>query len=305
LGNTVDPAFVDNVVQQVIAALREQGVATGFASRQTEPGASGPVLRSLGEAGSERKTKTSPAPPAVRKVFITAEMLMERLALNGHGGAIELACNEFLTPNARDVVDRRHMTVKKAPAPSPIVKVGEPSGATGNSVAREGVAPDTANARTTELPVATQPVVAAAGGCTFGLVVDGSGPKLEGLLRAMGHDSLALADYSRTACWMTNTREMCDAIAVGQLAGGVAILPHAAEAMVLANKHRGIRAVQGTRPASVEAGVRRFNANLLIVEHAFSTFHEMRQMVRLFVGASRTQASSSALMDAVGEMERP
>ena len=85
---------------------------------------------------------------------------------------------------------------------------------------------------------------------------------------------------------------------------GVAILPYAADAMVLANKIRGVRAVQGTRGQSVAAGLRRFDANILIIEHAFSSFHEMRAMVRQFATERPGQAAARTLMEAVNRIER-
>ena len=287
----MDAALVDKVVQQVIAALRQQGLAVGAAQPSPSPSTGGKPQAAKGyhpQAAVRLGVQTRPkaakpeAPAAPRKVFVTADMLAQRLALNGHGGTIDLAHNEFLTPNAKDLADRKHLTVRKAVAP-PAIKPA---------------------AQAAELPVAPAPAAAGASCATFGIVVDGGGPNVESLLKVMAHDSLPLADYSRTACWMANTQEMCRAIAAGQLAGGVAILPHAADAMVLANKFRGIRAVQGTRSASVEAAIRHFGANVLIVEHAFSTFHEMRQMVRLFAAQRQTQAAAGALMAAVSEMER-
>jgi ribose 5-phosphate isomerase RpiB len=96
---------------------------------------------------------------------------------------------------------------------------------------------------------------------------------------------------------------MCEAIQAGRIAAGVAILPHAAGAMVLANKIRGIRAVQGTRAESVAAAVRQFGANVLVLEHAFATFHELRTMVQRFAAPTETPTARS-LLQSISERER-
>ena len=97
---------------------------------------------------------------------------------------------------------------------------------------------------------------------------------------------------------------MCRDVATGQLAAGVVVLPYAADAIVLANKIKGVRAVQGTRPQSVAAAIRHFDANLLILEHAFSTFHEMRRMIRIFATQRQTRNTAEVLLAAVSELER-
>ena len=79
--------------------------------------------------------------------------------------------------------------------------------------------------------------------------------------------------------------------------------PYAADAIVLANKIAGIRAVQGTCVQSVAAAMRHFDANVLILEHALSTFHEMRMMVRQFVTQRTGVPIAKAVMDAIGQLE--
>ena len=115
---------------------------------------------------------------------------------------------------------------------------------------------------------------------------------------------MALVDYTQTDCWVRNLRALCGAVAAGGAAAGVAILPYAAGATLLANKIKGIRAVQGTRPDSVSAALRHFDANILVIEHALSTFHEMRAMVRRFATERTGRPAAEVLMAAVGELER-
>lgn len=95
-----------------------------------------------GTWGVRSTPKSAPKPPA--KLFVTAEMLQQRLA--GAGGSIvELACNEFLTPNAEDYADRKHITIKRAAAKSPggacaAPVAGEHAGAS-QTARRFGMAP--------------------------------------------------------------------------------------------------------------------------------------------------------------------
>ena len=73
--------------------------------------------------------------------------------------------------------------------------------------------------------------------------------------------------------------------------------------MVLANKVRGIRAVQATGGASVAAGMRHFAANLLVIEHVGSTYHELRAMIRAFAGERPAAPSAKVLMETVAKLE--
>jgi len=82
------------------------------------------------------------------------------------------------------------------------------------------------------------------------------------------------------------------------------VRPYAAAAMVLANKIRGIRAVQGASRAAVRAACAEFKANVLIVEQATSTFHEVRTMVQTFAAGLAAMGQTNPLLDAVAELER-
>lgn len=225
------------------------------------------VLRSSTPAAKTASPKPTEKKTAA-KVFITANMMERRLA-ESQSGQLSLAANEFLTPAAQDLVAKRHVVVKKLESPSLVTPL------------TEGSAPP--------------------GG--FGVVVSGGGSRVEGLLRGLSYDRIALLDYSRGNCWIANTRALCQAIAGGQVRGGVLLLPQAADAMLLASKHRGVRPVQGSRLEDVATAIRHFDANLLVIEHAGGTFHEMRQMVRLFVGPREKRNTAKVLLNALAELE--
>jgi len=279
----VDAELISRVVEQVVAELRRRPTTSPAPSPSPSPAAVAKPPR--------RAQQTQPGTPT--KIFITAEMLSARLAAGEQSGVVELAHNEFLTPNAEDLLAKRHVAVKKAPAPAPIPTAD----------GREDRSQDVRG--NSQPPAGAQQGPAAPGGAgRIGLVTDRPDPSVEGLVRALAHDGLPLADFGRDDCWAANIRTMCGEIVSGRLGAGVAILPEAPEAMVLANKIKGIRAVQGTRCQSVRGAVHRFGANVLILEHAFSTFHEMRQMVRCFAAGRPTGEAAGATAAVLAEMER-
>ncbi len=136
----------------------------------------------------------------------------------------------------------------------------------------------------------------------IGLVVYRADEKVRNVLAGLPHDGVAVTDFTQGDCWMADLRRLCQAVVTGQVASGAAILPYGANAMVLAGKIKGIRPVQGTRPESVAAALRHFGANLLVLEHAFSTYHPMRSMLRIL--AAGGPGANAALKAALEELER-
>jgi ribose 5-phosphate isomerase RpiB len=273
----VQGELVDKIVAQVIAALSEQVVGGDGVWRPGNGAASRTVLPRQVPANA------GATPRRGGRVFVTAEMLEQRLRAGGNGSLVELSDNEFLTPNAVDLADQRRLTIRKRPKPSQaplasaVANSGGDGGASGGSDAER---------------------------ICLGLVTARADDKVHSLLGALSYDGLDLADYTQPDCWIGSVQSLCDAIAGGRVAFGVAILPYGANAMVLANKIKGIRAVQGTRSDSVSAAVRHLGANLLIVEHAFSSFHEMRVMIRTFADRGSGGAANQAVLDALEQLER-
>lgn len=254
----VDRATVDKIVQEVMAAMQQSPAA-----------------------GSARNSAVAPA-----KSFLTADMVQARLA-GGKGSALELAANEFLTPAAMDLLQRRQVTATRS-----------------NRVAANETAERVATQRSSHaIPPATSSVRACPSGA-MGLVVARKNDKVEGAVLALAREGIRFVDCTRTECWVANVRGLCEAIAAGSLAAGVAMLPYAADAMVLANKARGVRAVQGTRVESVQAAVRHLGANLLVLEHELSTFHELRAMTRTFVSDRMSCGIAGDVLAAIAQMER-
>jgi hypothetical protein len=230
------------------------------------------------------------------RVFITYDDLARRLNTAGaNGGAVELAGNEALTPAAMDLVQQRNLAVHRHTG-----SVAERPATDSSPIA----AKRQADAGGAGIACPAPRAESAGSGGAIGLVVSQPTNAVRGLIDGLFRTGLRLADYTLDSCWMANTRAMGVAIATGRLAGGVAVLPFAAEAMVLANKLRGIRAVQGTTRAAIAAALRRFDANVLIVEHAASTFYEIGSMIRLFVSHRCGAGANAALMATLTELER-
>lgn len=255
----MDRPTLDKIVQEVMATMQPPSPSAG--ARQSNDVA--PVKR-----------------------FLTADMVHARLAA-GKGAALELAANEFLTPAAQDLLQRRALTVirtQDTPAAAPAMGVAD------NHASHAAIA-------------ASSPIRACSSG-SFGLVVARKNDKVEAVVLALAREGVRLVDATGCECWLTNVRGLCESIARGSLAAGVAILPYAADAIVLANKHRSIRAVQGTRVESVCAAVRHLGANLLVMEHELSTFHELRAMARAFVTDRMSCGIASDALAAIAQLER-
>lgn len=266
---------VNQIVRKVLAAMQSRGLGVEAAAPQARalPGA---------RAG---KARTTDAP---RKVFLTADMLQRRLAADaGQGRTIELANNEFLTPAAIDLAGQRRLTVHKRPKPlaCPVETTQPPPAAASRAQdAVEGACPPRA--------------------ATLGVVVRQPNELVRGVLEGLERDGILAVDFNRTDCWIVNTQMLCEAIVSGTLAGGVVMAPLAADAVILANKVRGIRAVQGVRPDGLAAAMARLAPNVLALEHSSSTFHEIRTMLRLFAAGSASAGAADAVMDAIEKLER-
>lgn len=311
----MDAELINHIVQQVVAAMRQSGqlpaaadaapAGTGDGKLPAAAGVSAQAPangRPLPPQAQEMKNSKPAIPASPARVFITAELLEQRLKGAAHGNVLELAHNEFLTPNARDIVIMRHLTVRQA---------AKPAGVAPSVLPRQAAAKSAAQAEAH--PAASGPIAAvkAAGDAatpvslsTLGLVLDRPDQKVQTAVAAVGHKGIAFVDYTQTDCAVRNTRALCQAIGGGAVAAGVIILPHAADAMVLVNKARGVRAVQGTTLQAVQAGVRHFAANLLVLEHAATTFHQMRTMIEAFATDRPAAPVARTLMDAIAELER-
>ncbi len=271
--------MLDNVVRQVTESLRARAAA-----------APAPMALAAVQARARDATEKKRIP--VSRVFLTAEALLRRLSMGddgdtGHGEPtrgqrarlLTLAPNEHLTPAAKDVVDERRLTVRRTEAP-----VGRPAGAPGGDGPACGAG-------------------VAGGRTALGMVIERPSTKVTSALSGLARDGVTVINYTQTDCWIQNTLLMCQAIGGGTVGAGVLVLPYAVDAMVLANKVPGIRAVQGVGAESVAAARRHYAANVLVLEHAVLTLHELRMMIHSFSRPAPVAPAAKVLMEAVAKLE--
>ena len=241
------------------------------------------------DLGVEKPVSQSQLNSASRKVFLTAEDIERRIRSAG-AGVIELAANERLTPMADDLLAERNISVRRAvtaadaPEFSPTIKSDH----------------DQAVERLSN--IARPPADRAVTG-PVGLVLRDPTETVVAVLQALRHDGPMFADYTKTDCWLRNTEALAADLRNGAVAAGVLMLPYAADGMIVAGKTKGLRPVQATRVESVASAVRRFDANVLVLEHRNSTFHEMRAMVRTFT-AARVGRADGDIVATIQKLER-
>lgn len=340
----MDAELINKIVEQVLVALgqaagaKDSSAAKPLAGPQkAAPGAASsavaaPVRQTAAQApvaapaGASASRGAAPHRPSAstgalsqKKVFLTADMLRQRIvSLNGQAKVIELDGFEFLTPAAEDFAADAHVTIQRRPQPlvakplaaKPLAaapQAGHPAPASAAIASASafkslGAAPDAALAAVGEAYRPAPPAKLPGYGLVTAKLTDAAATAV----RTATQSGLKLEDWNRKGCWLRDSRTMCEAIVAGTLAGGIVLVPQAADAIVLTAKHRSIRPVQGTRPDSVRNALRHYDANVLVIEHAACTFHEMREMIRLFVSARPARESTTwtdALMRHVGEVE--
>lgn len=303
---------LDEIVREVLAAIQSRGLGAALAAPQAKVEANpAPQTRVRpGAATPQAQPKARPAKcrpaDAPRKVFLTADMLLQRLADNdGQSRTIELAHNEFLTPAAMDLADQRHLAVRKQPKPLASPAGAAQAAACPPPTAQAACPPTTAGPAEPQAGDASGATQVSAGFAAIGLVVGKPNELVRGVLDSLERDKIIPVDFNRTDCWIVNTQMLCEAVVSGGLAGGVVMVPLAADAVILANKVRGIRAVQGASPGSLALAMARLAPNVLVLEHSSATFHEIRTMFRMFAGPRASKGQAETLIGAIEKLERP
>ena len=220
-------------------------------------------------------TEAPAAPASKARVWLTAGMLADRA---GGNSAVTIAPNEHLTPAARDYAAARRIEV---------VRGGNPG---------RGAPP----AVTIVTPGAVHPAALTR---TLGLVVNRPDAKAEAALAAVTRAGVRTRGFAGSPCWMINSKAMCQAINAGELAGGIIIDRYAAAPAVLAAKIKGIRPVQGVSVPALEAALRQFDANVLVVGHVTASVYEIRSMIDRFAAGRRMGRDRTLLLDAVEALE--
>ena len=138
-----------------------------------------------------------------------------------------------------------------------------------------------------------------------GLITYLADDKTASVLKALAHDGIFFTDFTDAECWMVSLANLCRGITEGRIEQGIALFPFGADALIMANKFPGIKAVQGTRIESVAASIRRLNTNLLVLEHRLSTFHELRHMTRIFIQNRMVSGLAEDVINRIEELENP
>ena len=224
------------------------------------------VLAEMGGAGNSPAGKAGGA----ARVWLTVEMLADRA---GGEGVVALAAGEHLTPAAADYAAASGIEVARQPVHTPVT------------------------------PMAPGTIKPAALTRTLGLVANRPDAKCEAALSAATRGGVVTRGFGDSSCWMANTRAMCGAINAGALAGGIIIDRYAAAAMVLAGKIEGIRPVQGVSAQAVQAALRQFNANVLVIGCVGHSVYEIRSMIERFAAGRRMGRERTVLLDAVDQLE--
>ena len=261
----MDAELINQIVKEVRDSLKREGM------EGTAPGISAP--------GEDQFLK---------KIFVTAADLQRKID-QGSSSSVELAANEYLTPAAQDLAARRRIGITRK-TDTLLKPVNRP------------VADQKALPTFKDVPLSATRV---SGGCgPVGLVTYLPDEKTGSVLKALAHDGIFFTDYTDDDCWMINLVSLCRGITEGTLDLGVALFPFGADAVIMANKIPGIRAVQGTRIESVSASIRRLNSNLLVLEHRLSTFHELRAMTRIFIQSRMVAGLADDVIGKIEELEK-
>lgn len=263
MSNGISDSLVNQIVQRVLAELSPQAAAS--------PGAAAPAQGAAAAGASPAASGASPN----GRAWLTADMIADRAA---GGSAVAIGPNEHLTPAARDYAASRKIEVRRGRAPGAV----------------------RADPVTVLAPGRIQPGVLTR---TLGLLASRPDAKVEAALSAATRAGIATRGFAESRCWMVNARAMCDAIKAGELAGGVLIDRYAAAPMVLVGKIRGIRPVQGVSVSAVEAALRQFDANVVVIGHAVASVYEIRSMIDRFAAGRRMGRDRTLLLDAVEEVE--
>ena len=226
------------------------------------------VRRVMAEMGDGKSVGTVKSGAA--RVWLTVALLADRA---GGGAAVALEAGEYLTPAAADYAAANGIEITPQAIHAPVT------------------------------PMAPGRIKPAALTRTLGLVVNRADPKCEAALSAATRGGVVTRGFAESSCWMANTRAMCREIISGGLAGGIIIDRYAAAAMALAGKIDGVRPVQGVSVPAVQAALRQFDANVLVIGCVSHSVYELRSMIDRFSAGRRMGRERTVLLDAVEQLE--
>lgn len=231
-------------------------------------GRSSAPSQALGRASANGRAVVGTAqPPArTRRAVITLGDLDGRL-----DGEPELVVpsDAIVTPSVRDHLKERGIRLKRA------------------AVERDAN-PATANER--------PPVSAGSWGY---VIVQGSG-LAEGAIHAVARQGTPLVSIAADG-FAEAIRTCAEGIAHGRVRGAIVFCDDAALAACAANMRPGVRAVVGESAQQVTRVLQSLAANVLVVEPAGKTLHELRNVLRAFCSSERSPQPSPDVVELLGE----
>lgn len=214
--------------------------------------------------------------PRWGKIWLTAQALAGRAEGKS---SVSLRTNEFLTPAAQDYAAARNLLINRL---------------------QSGLEPPHAVAPAS---VASEPRLLAAVTGVLGVVLARPDALAEGALASLARSGIQMKDCRIQSCWMASSIELGRAIAAGELAGGVLLDRHASSGMALAGKLKGIRPVQGVSIAAVQAGLRQFDANFLVVGWSGLSVFQIKGMVETFAAGRARPQADTPLLERIKKLE--
>ena len=206
-------------------------------------------------------------------MIYTARQLEQLHKTNGH---VTLPYHARLTPAARDWVRARRIAVEYTDGEARMVSARPQGGAcprcdsTESPAVPAGAKRGKTSARATFLWWCDGPCGAA---------------KAAILSHAREANLFPVEIGSDPASTAAAVKHVAIEVKSNRVTGAIVAVGHGAAALVMANRCPSLRAVLGTCLDSVDQGVRRVGANVLVLEHARGTLIEMRNMIGRFTRA--------------------
>lgn len=153
-----------------------------------------------------------------------------------------------------------------------------------------------------KLPV-TWEEAAKAGPSSLAIVMDPSQPELRAIRAMLDRDGgliEVIEPMGGRSGLPAATRRLCGKVFRKEVCKGVVFAQDACVPLVIANKHRGIRAALGTGVPAVEEACRQLGVNVLVVEYPGGSTFQIKQMIdRLTRGSTAPTPELTATLESI------
>ncbi len=207
-------------------------------------------------------------------MIFSARQLQELHKTNGH---VTLPYRARLTPLAQDWVRAQKIAVEYSDMEKPF------SGA-GNSQSGYSQGQASSGSNASGSPAKPQ---AASG--TFLYWCDGPcGPAKAAIVTQAKESNLIAIETTADPRHLVDViKHLAAEVKENRVVGGVLVVTSGALAMLFANRCPSLRAVLGSCHEAVEQGVAQMGANVLVIEHKYKTFPQVKNMLSRFVRGAR------------------